>query len=299
VKQQGRPVLGGAAAVTLLLTVSGCALGGGSGDAGAELPRRPTVTVSPESTGPAKPTGAWPDSEDTGARGELERRPGTTVTRDGTLLENIWFDGQLTIAADDVVLRNVYVVSDSYYGVLVTGRKLLIEDSTLRGGSDSTAALAASKGGSFVASRIDASGAEDGVRLGDGCTLRDSYVHNLRGGEDRHNDGVTADGYDGWSISGNTILNRFGQTAAVWVGDSRFGASSGLLAGNLLAGGGFVVYAGSGHDAGIRVRDNAFSTRFWPAAGQWGLVYDWDARDNVWSGNVWADGPHRGRSAGP
>ena len=66
---------GGAAAVTLVLTVSGCALGGGSGDAGAELPRRPTVTVSPESIGPAKPTGAWPDSEDTGARGELDVGP--------------------------------------------------------------------------------------------------------------------------------------------------------------------------------------------------------------------------------
>ena len=185
------------------------------------------------------------------------------------------------------MLRNVYVVSDSYYGVLVTGRKLLIEDSTLRGGSDSTAALAASKGGSFVASRIDASGAEDGVRLGDGCTLRQLRAQppRRRGPAQRRRDGRRVRRLVDQREHDPEPLRPDGSGV---VGDSRFGASSGLLAGNLLAGGGFVVYAGSGHDAGIRVRDNAFSTRFWPAAGQWGLVYDWDARDNVWSGNVWA-----------
>jgi hypothetical protein len=282
-----------------LLVVSGCALVPGPDDAASDVPRRPHVTVPADPAAAQPPPVSWPGPGTTGAHGVLERRPGTTVTREGTVLEDIWFDGQVTVAADDVVLRNVYVASDSYYAVLVTGRKVVIEDATLRGSADSTASLAASRGGSFVARRVDAFGSEDGVRLADDCTLSASYVHDLRGGDGRHNDGVTADGYDDWSITGNTIFNSHAQTAAVWVGDRRFGGSSGLLAGNLLAGGGFVVYAGPGRDRGVRVRDNAFSTRFWPHSGLWGLVYDWDPSGNTWAGNTWADGPRRGRPAEP
>ncbi|MBD8870482.1 hypothetical protein [Nocardioides donggukensis] len=242
----------------------------------------------------------WPDATSVGARGELPVRKGLTVTEDGTVLADVEIRGQLTIDADRVVVRNVRVVSEGYYAILVSGRDVLIEDSTLTGGPESTASLAAAEGGQFVARRLDVSGAEDGVRLADDCVLADSFVHDLSGGDGRHNDGVTADGHSGWSITGNTILNAHDQTAAVWVGDARYGPSSGVLEGNLIGGGGYSVYAGpGGADGGIQVRDNAFSTRFWPSSGHWGVVANWTAEGNLWSANVWADGPEMGERVTP
>jgi hypothetical protein len=272
----------------LLVGLAGCS--GGTGEEAATSASRSLDTE----------VKTWPGPATTGSRGALERRPGTTVDKDGTELTGIWFEGQVTIAADDVVLRNVTITSDSYYALLVTGHNVLIEDVTLRGGPNSIAALASTEGGQFVARRVDASGAEDGVRLGDDCALQDSYVHGLRGGEGRHNDAVTADGYHGWSITGNTVLNALeGGVAAVWVGDARFGGSSGVLADNLLGGGGYVIYAGPGAREGIRVHDNAFSTRFWPKSGHWGLAYEWVPEGNEWADNVWADGPEEGALARP
>jgi hypothetical protein len=256
------------------------------------------ATSTRRSVDPAART--WPTSATTGARGALERRSGTTVVTDGMVLTGVRFEGQVTIAADDVVLRDVAITSDSYYALLVTGRDVLIEDVTLRGGRESVAALASSDGGQFEARRVDASGAEDGVRLGDDCVLEDSYVHGLRSGQGRHNDAVTADGYHGWSITGNTVVNAVeGGVAAVWVGDGRFGASSGVLARNLLAGGGYAIYAGPGERQGIRVLENSFSTRFWPRSGRWGLAYEWVPAGNEWADNVWPDAPDLGQVAQP
>jgi len=110
---------------------------------------------------------------------------------------------------------------------------------------------------------------------------------------------VTADGGTGWSITHNTLVNDFAQTAVVWVGDPRYGPSSGELIGNMLVGGGYTIYGGPGGGAGIRVEDNAFSARVWRNGGYWGPVTGWIPEGNVWTGNVWADGPHEGEPVQP
>lgn len=263
-------------------------------------PTSPTATVDPSPTSRAATVVPHPNEKTTGARGDLRLvRGGITIDQPNTVLQAVDVRGQVTVKAEGVVIRNVRIRSDSFYALLVTGGDALIEDVTLEGHPDSSAALAATEGGRFVARRLDVSGAEDGVRLADDCTLADSYVHDLRPGPGHHNDAVTADGYSNWKITGNTILNQHDSTAAVWVGDARFGPSSGVLSGNLLAGGGYTVYAGPGSGAGIRVKDNVFSTRFHPQSGAWGPVYDWIPDGNVWTGNVWADGPQRGRPVAP
>jgi hypothetical protein len=242
----------------------------------------------------------WPGVGNTGDQGDLKGSiPGETVDKDGATIENVTVDGQLVVDADHVTLRNVHVRSSGYYGVLVYGKDVLIEDTTIEGVRGTEAGLAADKGGWFTARRVDVSRAGDGVRLTSGSALYDSYVHDLFGSKDGHFDGVTADGYVGWRIVHNTIVNQNDQTSAVWVGDPRYAPSSGVLKDNLLAGGGYTVYGGPGAAPGVRVVGNFFSTRYFPRSGGWGPVANWDPKGNLWAHNVWADGPDAGKPVTP
>jgi hypothetical protein len=221
------------------------------------------------------------------------------VERRGAVLEDLEVHGTLTVLADDVTIRNVLVRPTSYYGILVQGRDVLIEDTTVAGTTLGHMAGLAAEGGSFVATRIEVTGVEDGVRLADDCVLTDSYVHGLEGDRDSHFDAVTADGATGWRIEHNTILNPHPQTGAVWVGDARYGPSEGEVRDNLLAGGGYTVYAGPGTGAGIRVTGNAFSTRYHRRSGHWGPSTGWEPEGNTWQDNYWQDGPRAGQPVRP
>lgn len=278
----------------------------GPGTTSAAAPVSPaTAATQTESarTGRYIPVG-WPNPDNTGHSGTLKPMRGRTVTRNGKVIKNRVISGQMTIRADNVTLRNVFIRTGDYYGILNYGDGLLIEDSTVEGKAPYTlAGIAATAGGSFVARRVEVRGSEDGVRLADDSILARSLVHKLDGGRSSHYDAVTADGYTGWRIRRNTILNQKGQTAAVWVGDSRYSASAGKLRRNYLAGGGFTIYAGTGETRGkrkgIRITENVFSTRFFKRSGYYGVVYDWRKRGNTWSDNSWVDGPRRGRTVRP
>lgn len=251
-------------------------------EASAEVARRP-----------------WPNAKNTGAHGELREISSRTISNDGAVLKNVRVTGQLTIRGDNVSLENVYVRTDGDYGILVWGSNARIRKTTIEGMGSTLAGLAAYEGGSFNARRIEVFGTEDGVRLADNCVLARSYIHGLSGSSESHFDSVTADGYQGWRIVGNTILNQHDQTAAVWVGDPRYEPSSGLLQGNLIAGGGYSIYGGTGTGSGIRVLDNAFSTRYHSRSGYYGVVAHWSWANNEWQGNTWADGPRAGTRARP
>lgn len=255
-----------------------------------------TTTTTQPATSPV----GYPDASTTGAKGVTARRAGGTITTPGTVIANTYVDGQLTIRADNVTLRNVHVDSKgSTYAVLTYGKNTVIEDTTLQGTGSTLASLAATAGGQFSASRVNAFGAEDGIRLESGSSLRDSYVHDLLKEAGAHNDAVTADGNTGWEIVHNTIVNDISQTAAVWVGDPRYSPSEGLLQDNYLGGGGYTIYGGTGTGRGIRVINNVFTTKYFPRSGSYGLVAYWDPAGNAWTGNTWADGPNAGKPAGP
>lgn len=261
----------------------------------------PAAGTPAAGTSPARyvPQG-WPGPGTTGAEGRLRDRGPMTITRDGRVIRNVRVHGQITIHADNVTLRNVHVSPQgASYGVLVYGKGASIERSTVDGAGGSLAGIASTEGGQFVASRVTVLGTEDGVRLGNRSVLRHSLIHRLAGDSSSHYDAVTADGYHRWRIRHNTILNPHGQTAAVWVGDDRYGPSAGVMRNNYLAGGGYSVYAGPGSGKGIRVLDNAFSTRYFRRSGSYGPVYEWHRANNTWTGNRWVDGPQKGRRVRP
>ena len=253
------------------------------------LQRATLPEVTPPSTG-------WPDDTNTGYSGTLTTVGVTTISTNGTVFENRRVNGRLTISANNVTVRNVHVNTGDYYGIVIQGTNILIEDVTVEGSS--TAAVAVFSG-NFTGRRLNVFDCEDGIRMGSGSKLYDSYVHDLTGDESSHFDSVTADGATGWEIVHNTILNQNNQTACVWIGDPRYGPSEGLLQNNFLAGGGYSIYSGHSTGAGLRVLDNVFSTQYFPNSGSFGPVAYWEATNNTWANNTWYDGPNAGQSVNP
>ena len=263
---------------------------------------RQSSTSSPSSStsvAQAPPSSGYPNASNTGAKGTLTRRVGNLeITKAGTVLQNVEIQGQLTIRADNVVMRNVKVVSNGdFWTVINYGKNLLIEDATLVGDADAQASLGNTAGGWFTGHRINAYGAGDGVRMTTNSKMYDSYVHGLAKGSGIHNDAV-----DLWSARNsklihNTIENANGQTSVVMISEYGSDANTGVeVRNNYLAGGGFTVYGGAPDTArGHVVVDNVFSTKFFPDGGYYGARAYWSSAGNTWSNNTWIDGPNKGK----
>ena len=249
-----------------------------------------TIAPPPGSTG-----SGFPDAASTGARGALRAVDGELVLKQrGQVVSDLWVRGRITVAADDVVIRNVLVQNNDFWVVANYGHNLRLESSTLIGGPDTQAAVGDLNGGSFTGRALDVSGSADGLRMGSHSSLRDSFVHDLAIRDDLHNDAVELVGAREVSLVGNTILNENGQTSALSLGNYPAGQSAHvLISGNLLAGGGYAVYGGEPVQ-GVEFSDNRFSTRFFPRSGRFGVSAYWAERGNRWSDNRWMDGPNQG-----
>lgn len=239
--------------------------------------------------------GGWPNAATTGANWTNKvHHGGLTITKNGATLSHTIVTGQLTIRADNVRVSNVVVQTNGIYGILVLGKHAHILRTTING-SGALASMSTQSGGQFVARRVNAFSSEDGIRMSSRCQLINSYVHGLKGHNGSHYDAVTADGFTGWRIVHNTLLNPHSQTSVTYVGDPRSGGSAGVYRDNYVAGGGYIIYGGPGKNHGIQVIDNVFSTRYFAKGGYWGVAAHWSSRGNHWSGNRWIDGPHQGR----
>jgi hypothetical protein len=101
----------------------------------------------------------------------------------------------------------------------------------------------------------------------------------------------------GHVVTGNTILNQLGQTACI----TSVGMDDFTLEGNLLGGGGWVLYLNSQAQAGLAgniVRGNWLTTQFFPRGGSYGVLADgpsWGSGGNAWDCNWWYDGPLAGQ----
>lgn len=240
--------------------------------------------------GPDGNGGCWPGPDNTGVPGNITLTNYTgsmTISTDGTIIDSKRITGRLTINAKNVVIRNSSITVNDYYGLINNGTNLTIEDSTFVGGGTAAIVIAS---GDFTGRRLNVSGSEDGIRLANNSKLYDSYIHDLVGDASSHFDTVTADGFRGWEIVHNTIFNNNSQTAVVWIGDPRYGASEGLLQNNLMGGGGYCLYAGPGIGQGLRVINNIFTKKFYSRCGSFGLVAYWESANNTWTNNKYDDG---------
>lgn len=130
--------------------------------------------------------------------------------------------------------------------------------------------------------------------------IEDNFIHNMGYDASDHVDSIiNGGGGSGMTIRHNTIFNELNQTAGIALYQD-FGTPVNVtIDNNLLGGGGYTIYAGGGASAGhdVKITNNHFTTRFYTNSGNFGPYTAFQPGDpgNVWSGNVWDDGPNVGQ----
>jgi hypothetical protein len=160
-----------------------------------------------------------------------------TVTTPGVLIENVIINGTLTVAADNVTIKNCIIRNFAFWGIRSDNAvNTRVEYCDIDGtGSTRTSGLGIGGGTNSAIIGCDISGMVIGIQLSGRAEVRDNYIHNLAdtssNPDDRHFDGITLfGGQDGSVIEHNTISMPTGSggTAAVFI-KTEFGPIDGVL----------------------------------------------------------------------
>ena len=94
------------------------------------------------------------------------------------------------------------------------------------------------------------------------------------------------------TINHNTIFNQISQTDAISLFQDFGLEANRTITNNLIAGGGYTLYAGSGTSGtthNIIVTGNRFSRLYYPNGGSYGpaTAYDTNGTGNTWTNNTW------------
>jgi hypothetical protein len=292
----------------------------------------PAANLEPASTQPAAPARTancvavphecgYPDATTTGVP------PGTPLSRvpseltsgrgwswnpggwldvhgDGTVLEGLDVAGNIDVKASGVRISKVRVTlgGDSFGISLRHARDVAIEDTEIAAphpGTDRLLVGVKDIYGDAAGTQIrrtDISGTATGIQVYSGL-IEDSYVHDLGYRSGDHTNGITDNGGAGMplTIRHNTVLNPFRQTDAIGLFQDFGPQANRVIEGNLLAGGGYVLYAGAKAGApapaNISIIGNRIARRPFPHGGFYGPVtaFDPSGSRNRFEGNIWDD----------
>lgn len=215
---------------------------------------RPPSSHSAPTTAPSQPssglpgTSSFPSAADTGVPDgvKLQTVGSITVTKSGTVLQNLNITGALMINASNVTVRNSRVTTDDFAVIRIKSGMsgVLIDHVEVNGLGTSGSENSMGIMGPATITWCDIHGTENGVTPESGSVLKNSYIHSLGAPGSPHYDGVQIDGgLSNITIEHNTVLNGFDQTSAVMI-DNYFGPISDIVVNdNLLGGGGYTVYS--------------------------------------------------------
>ena len=254
----------------------------------------------------ADPSGCgYPDESNTGVPpGTALVASGSIVANlDGQVIDGLDVSGEISVSASNVIIRNTRVTgglgtpgpADWVIIVRPGAENLTIIDSEIRTPSDSAQDIACVFNigdTSPTLLRVNIHSCSAGFSSGGGL-IQDSYIHDMSEVPGlSHDVGVASNGGGGLTVRHNTIFNQLSQTAAVALYQDFGNQKNNLIESNLLAGGGYCVYGGTGEKgptSNIRFLGNRFSKRFWPSCGSFGVVASFSLADagNRWEGNYW------------
>ena len=221
------------------------------------------------------------------------------VTGDGSVLSGLAIDGTLNITASHVTVTDDRITAAGNFGIsLRHTADVTIEDSTISGQNATTGRVSYAIDDIYgdstgtVITRNDIADWRVGINATSG-QITGNYIHDPGFITGDHTDGIYDQGGTGQlTISGNTVLNSLGQTCAIML-ESVPGqpVANKTISGNLLAGGGYVIYAGGarGDSSHIVITGNRFGRQYYPDSGRYGPVAQFqpDGTGNAWSRNVW------------
>lgn len=276
------------AALTLTLLVSCSAPGIDPTERPASLPA--------ESPSPSPSAIQWPDETTAGVPDGvvLSESESVVVTEDGTVLDGLHIRGELTISANDVVVRNTVVETntDLYPVVITEGVTGVLLERIEVNNLDGAGIGVYFQGGSGTLRGADIHAGVDGVRIeADGVVVEDCYIHHLRRQPDGHHDTIQIRRGNDVVIRGNNLqaynpdtddpMNSALQIGSL-VGDDQI--SNLLVERNLMNGGTYTISGGGRDEVDSAVyRENQFG-RDYMYGTHGGL------QNSVWeSSNVWQD----------
>jgi hypothetical protein len=226
-----------------------------------------TATPSPEPTTTATPTptpsaGACvkPDATNTGPSGALTAYTGSShVTTAGTVIENKTINGNLTIAADNVILRNSVVTG----ALAVTERSgVRISNVTMREFSISSAVDVVLDKSEITGSIADGMHVtSDGNQMNRDIVITNNLIHNPKPGAGSHYDGLQVRGVDGLDLLCNNFdlgPAQFEYNAALYLEPANGGHSGVVVDNNWLSGGGYIFHYGADNDGATQLTNNHF-----------------------------------------
>jgi len=248
---------------------------------------------------------------------------GINITQDGTVIDGTDITGWINVTANNVTIRNSRISTTGYWGIMLaegfSGLKVLnctivgvVGQGADNGGEDYGIA---NYGGPDVEIAYNDISEFAHNFAGSNGYVHDNYMHDMQafiygtGTDYAHLEDV----YDGGNdtrpliLRHNTFLDQVtgdrGETAAVYATDDFGPLANVTIDNNWMAGGAYALYAGgrTGHSTNIRVTHNYFSTAYFPNSGFYGPLgaYDPDGEGNVFSTNVFADGPNAGQLITP
>jgi hypothetical protein len=286
-------------------------------------PPKPVPTPNP----PPRP-GGWPGPGNTGVPAGTTLTPSgsITVTADGTVLNALDITGCVDIQANNVTIKDSRIHGGSCWTQVTiqnNDHNALIEDTEIDGTNahaspDDGSAIAF---GGYTALRLNIHGNIDGVACdsprGDayGCTIEDSWIHNLAQTSASHNQDILSNGDSaGITIRHNRLDNQITQTGTIDLFGDFSPIQNVTIDNNLLNGGGFTVYGGCLPEKpygcqNISITNNRFmrapqAGAFFAMGGRWGPITSFNgktvgaggddpayraAHGLTWSGNVWYD----------
>jgi hypothetical protein len=215
----------------------------------------------------------------------------------------------LDIKARNVTIRNSTIISDSgrkgtrangTAGILVEdGASATIAHVTING-DDGVHACIWHQGTRLTVRAVNCHGVDDGIfswadtgysgTTGDNFTIKDSYFHGFtKATSNGHEDGYQTEGARHGLIEHNTYRMTAAADSAIAIWDALRTSANITVAGNLITGGGFAVYAddynpgdgapgmpsavGGFSVTSIQFIDNVFSTYASGCVGKWGVWF--------------------------
>lgn len=287
----------------------------------AAAPAPPTVTSAACTTSVWQNLAAcgWPGPGNTGyPAGQVFAKTVTgslVVSTNGAVIDGYRVSGGIQVRAQNVTIRNSWVTMSaggtSGTGVINInpGYSAIIEHNLLDG-TNSTHACIWDEGSSMTARYNNCQGTNDGIfswtttvgvdGSGDNFTIENNWLHSFTTqAANGHIDGYQTEGAKHGVIRHNTIDVSQDQDSAIAIWNSRKSSDDILVDNNLLAGGGFAVYAedyspsetspaGGYSVTNIRFTNNVFSTVHFGCIGSYGVWFPRGAPTDGWkrSGNT-------------
>jgi hypothetical protein len=259
-----------------LLTASGAQA------AGLTCMPRPSACGFPD----ASTTGVPPGTPLTVVNGPVTlRTPGMTYSGHEV-------HGDLIVAANNVTIEKVRVVSSAWYPINLVANRVrgtVIRDVEIdMAGQEAGVALGFDN---LVAQRVWIHNGLDCAYAGTNVIITDSFcdLPRLSSGSSAHADGFQSGGGSNYVFRHNTIRNPNSQTSAILMSTNTGAIDNVVIDDNLMSGGGYTVYCGT-DDGGVathaRYTNNVISREFFPNGGGYGPT-TWCNRVDTAFGNVW------------